>query len=164
MGGMIDMSPPRVVENRNLMKQVYGEMLADTEEGGYFCRPIEKIGASTASATVISGDQQVPGLKAADNNLPKAPTDQATPSPTTRELVVSGNADSTLVAIADFVPPPTHQTQMLKLCVGEAITVLGQDGRGWWYGQKDNGKEGWFPPSYVQVKPAHFMAEPVAPT
>merc|ERR1712176_1331889 len=36
--GIIDMSPPRVVENRNLMKHVYGEMFADTEEGGFCFR------------------------------------------------------------------------------------------------------------------------------
>merc|ERR1712107_469898 len=34
---------------------------------------------------------------------------------------------------------------MGKLCVGDEVTILGQDGRGWWYGRKQTGKEGWFP-------------------
>merc|ERR1711879_424555 len=71
---------------------------------------------------------------------------------------------STLVVVADFTPPPSHQTQMLRLRVGEQVTVLGQDGTGWWYGKKpDNGEEGWFPPSYLQVKAAHFSSAGVAP-
>merc|ERR1712217_241274 len=52
--GIIDMSPPRVVENRNLMKQVHSEMLADTEDGGFFCRPtvVDQV------APVASSEQQ----------------------------------------------------------------------------------------------------------
>mmetsp|Transcript_20943 Transcript_20943/g.48656 ORF Transcript_20943/g.48656 Transcript_20943/m.48656 type:complete len:81 (-) Transcript_20943:28-270(-) len=66
--------------------------------------------------------------------------------------------EPTMVAIADFDPPPSHQTQMLQLSVGDQVTIVGQDGRGWWYGRKPSGKEGWFPPSYVQMKPAHFSS------
>jgi hypothetical protein len=61
----------------------------------------------------------------------------------------------TLIAIADFEPPATHQSQMLQLIIGDTMTVSGQDGKGWWYGKKQDGTEGWFPPSYVQLKGAH---------
>merc|ERR1712194_734650 len=47
---MIDMSPPRVVENRNLMKAVFQEMFADTEDGGFFSRPTVDEHAPTVTA------------------------------------------------------------------------------------------------------------------
>ncbi|CAK0890097.1 unnamed protein product, partial [Prorocentrum cordatum] len=81
-------------------------------------------------------------------------------APAGRRGPALGESEPTLVAIADFEPPPSHEAQMLKLDVGDVVRVLGgQDGRGWWYGRKQsNSKEGWFPPSYVQVKPAHFTS------
>merc|ERR1712066_87378 len=124
--GVIDMSPPRVVENRNLMKQVHSEMLADTEEGGYFCRPTEKIDAGDGSSgavvavverPVIRGDQHMQGLTAAESVVRKSAAIEGAPGVTSRELAVPGDTSSTLVAIADFAPPPTHQAQMLKLYV-----------------------------------------------
>lgn len=66
----------------------------------------------------------------------------------------SDSAAPSLVVIADFDPPEMHTSQMLKLRMGEVVTVIGQDGRGWWYGRKSDGMEGWFPPSYVQMKAA----------
>jgi len=57
-----------------------------------------------------------------------------------------------VVAFAAFDPPPSSDTQMLSLQPGDEIVALGQDGQGWWYGRKADGVEGWFPPSYVQVK------------
>lgn len=57
-----------------------------------------------------------------------------------------------VVAFATFDPPPDEETQMLALQPGDEITALGQEGAGWWYGRKADGSEGWFPPSYVQIK------------
>merc|ERR1712232_1396680 len=57
-----------------------------------------------------------------------------------------------VIAFAEFEPPDTNETQMLTLHVGDEITALGQDEQGWWYGRKADGAEGWFPPSYVQLK------------
>jgi len=59
--GMIDMSPPRVVESRSMMRQVHAEMLADTEEGGCFSRPTENIVA------VAAGDAGGPEGSAQDD-------------------------------------------------------------------------------------------------
>lgn len=58
----------------------------------------------------------------------------------------------TVVAFADFDPPPSHAAAMLSLRVGEEIVATGQDGHGWWYGRNASGKEGWFPPSYTSLK------------
>jgi Ca2+-binding EF-hand superfamily protein len=57
-----------------------------------------------------------------------------------------------VVAIADFDPPRSHETQMLAFHAGDEVIATGQDGKGWWYGRKRDGTEGWFPPSYVQLK------------
>lgn len=143
---IMDMSPPRVVEARAAMRLIHNEMQTEVGQGGVFARDIEHFadlveqGKTTeeagASAIVPRHIEPETSSKVADDSSP------------------------TLMAIADFDPPPTHSTQMLKLLVGDAITVLGQDGRGWWYGRKQNGTEGWFPPSYVQVKQAHFSAKP----
>jgi len=57
-----------------------------------------------------------------------------------------------VVAIADFDPPRSHETQMLAFHTGDEVIATGQDGKGWWYGRKRDGTEGWFPPSYVQLK------------
>jgi hypothetical protein len=57
-----------------------------------------------------------------------------------------------VVAFADFEPPPSHETAMLALKAGDDIIVTGRDDQGWWYGRKRDGVEGWFPPSYVQLK------------
>jgi len=149
---IMDMSPPRVVENRNLMKQVHNEMLNEIEEGGVFSRDPEafntlvdqhtqqqqQISEDAEAQEVASKPQQPKGKTAVEeDDLDKVPV---------------------LTAIANFDPPPSHQTQMLHLVVGDKITVVGQDGRGWWYGRKQNGTEGWFPPSYVQAESAHFTS------
>jgi len=138
---MVDMSPPRVVESRKTMKQVHGEMLAETGEGGAFSRDTEGFQALIDQG---SSDQQ-PALAISSTSSPDD---------------ITGGPDGipTLVAIASFDPPETHQTQMLQLSVGDMVTVIGQDGKGWWYGKKQNGKEGWFPPSYVQTKGAHYSS------
>jgi len=161
---MIDMSPPRVVESRNQMKQVHAEMLSDTEDGGYFARPTESIGSAMAGGNMSTGQAMMEGHAGPGDDLALAAAREL-------ELTVGSegggqgggevavtSGEPQLVAIADFAPPSTHQTQMLKLYVGDTVSVLGQDGRGWWYGRKQNGKEGWFPPSYVQVKAAHFSS------
>merc|ERR1719163_2787601 len=57
-----------------------------------------------------------------------------------------------VVAFADFDPPASHESQMLSLRTGDEVYATGQDGQGWWYGRKRDGTEGWFPPSYVQLK------------
>jgi len=57
-----------------------------------------------------------------------------------------------VVCFADFDPPTSQETLMLTLRVGDEITATGQDGQGWWYGKTADGRQGWFPPSYVQVK------------
>lgn len=68
-------------------------------------------------------------------------------------------SSKTLTVIADFTPPPSHEAQMLKLSIGEHVVVLGQDGRGWWYGRKvETDREGWFPPSYVHSNAAHYSS------
>mmetsp|Transcript_101988 Transcript_101988/g.297449 ORF Transcript_101988/g.297449 Transcript_101988/m.297449 type:complete len:384 (+) Transcript_101988:2-1153(+) len=146
-GEGLGMAPPRVTENRNMMEQVHASMLADTEGDGCFARPALADEPSTATDRLL-------GL--ADHEH----------SPQSRDLAITDvspggtmrSNEPTLVAIADFEPPQSHQTQMLKLVVGDLVTALGQDGRGWWYGRKQTGKEGWFPPCYVQLKPAHFSS------
>lgn len=62
------------------------------------------------------------------------------------------SGEPVVVAIADFDPPRSHETQMLAFHVGDEVIATGQDGKGWWYGRKRDGTEGWFPPSYVQLK------------
>lgn len=134
-----DVVPSRVVEHRAAMQQVCSEMAADCEDGCIFGRTAEQ----GADATQLPGQAMLAASPAFPQSTGGALSD----------------SEPTLVAIADFEPPPSHEAQMLKLDVGDVVTVLGQDGRGWWYGRKQsNGKEGWFPPSYVQVKPAHFTS------
>ncbi|CAE8650493.1 unnamed protein product, partial [Polarella glacialis] len=132
----------RVSESKARMQQVFGEMQGDMRVGGTFGFANEAL-ASAAGAS-FPGEE---GLAALLDS--KGRSDGQRPP--------SQNS-SMLVAVVDFTPPASHETQMLKLLVGDQITVLGQDGRGWWFGRKQNGKEGWFPPSYVQVKPAHFSS------
>lgn len=62
------------------------------------------------------------------------------------------SGEPVVVAISDFDPPRSHETQMLAFHTGEEVIATGQDGKGWWYGRKRDGTEGWFPPSYVQLK------------
>merc|ERR1712032_542815 len=143
---IMDMSPPRVVEARGAMRQIHNEMLTEVGQGGVFARDIEHF-----------ADLVEQGKTAAEAGASAIVPRHIDAEPSAK---VTDDSSPTLVAISDFDPPPTHSTQMLKLLVGDAITVLGQDGRGWWYGRKQNGTEGWFPPSYVQVKQAHFSAKP----
>merc|ERR1719235_149091 len=120
---LVDMSPPRVVESRNFTKQIYGEMLKETQEGGTFSRDIEgfkELLDKVSAGTPGPGATAEKSAEATAEEIPK------------------------LIAISNFDPPPTHQTHMLPLKVGDTVTVIGQDGRGWWYGKKQNGTEGWF--------------------
>lgn len=173
--GIIDIAPPGVIDNRNFMRQVHGELLKDLSEGGALALSNGNVGASGVPAIGDRGAHS--GSHAA---LPGPNGEGAATSPrrvaghtsTTSLLSESGISAATtakpavppeptgpsLIAIAAFEPPPSHTAQMLKLEVGENVTVIGQDGRGWWYGKKDNGMEGWFPPSYVQVRAAHFSS------
>jgi len=138
-GGIEDaLLDPKSLMQKPAMKQVYDEMFVDTEPGGVFGAP--KVGQVA---------EEQPEANAGLKTLVDMPVSRDAAE-------TSGSA--TLVAVADFEPPTTHETQMLKLLVGDKVSVLGQDGRGWWYGRKQNGKEGWFPPSYVQVKPTHHSA------
>jgi hypothetical protein len=141
---ILDLAPDRVSNNRTLMKQVHSEMLADTEKGGYF-------------SNVGSMAEPEPGQNVAAGGQSNVTQPQVRPPAVAPP---GGGEEHSLVAIADFEPPASHQTQMLRLYVGDQVTVIGQDGRGWWFGRKQNGKEGWFPPSYVQIKPAHFTSSP----
>merc|ERR1719502_1860429 len=127
------------------MKQVHNEMLEEISAGGSFGRDTEGYNqlVEVAQQGAKAGDES-PTAATAQRETGKAP-----------ELV--GDIPQ-LIAIADFEPPATHQTQMLSLVVGDVIDVIGQDGKGWWYGKKQNGTDGWFPPSYVQTKAAHFSS------
>jgi len=129
-------------EHKTAMQEVFAEMCADIQTGGMF-----------GAARNVLGETE------------GEPEGETTASPLSKLVDTPGKRDGArasggaiLVAVANFEPPESHETQMLKLLIGDQVTVLGQDGRGWWYGQKQNGKEGWFPPSYVQVKGAHFSA------
>jgi hypothetical protein len=159
---------PRAVEARNKLKQICNEMLADMSETGMFGAPNLKTIVKQAQDEADDDE---------DNTFAGSPHALAVANATGFEAATGGSSGSraggaaaalqgkgvdlsgtepTLVVIADFEPPPTHQSQMLRLKVGEFVTIVGQDGRGWWYGHKaDTGAEGWFPPSYVQVRPAH---------
>jgi hypothetical protein len=140
---LIDMSPPRVVDSRNITKQIYNEMSAEIGEGGTFSRDVD-------------GFHQLIDNKGSDSPKGK---DGAGIAGAIRDVADDlPDEIPKLIAIAHFDPPPSHQTQMLPLIVGDIVTVIGQDGRGWWYGKKQNGTEGWFPPSYVQTKSAHFSS------
>mmetsp|Transcript_27516 Transcript_27516/g.86746 ORF Transcript_27516/g.86746 Transcript_27516/m.86746 type:complete len:507 (-) Transcript_27516:24-1544(-) len=147
-GNPLGMAPPRVIDSRRVMEQVHADMLAETEGDGCFARLAIADSPTQPSAAAERG------LGIMDDPWSNASRELAitdvSPSGTLR------SNEPTLVAIADFEPPPSHQTQMLQLSVGDQVTVLGQDGRGWWYGRKQTGKEGWFPPCYVQLKPAHY--------
>jgi len=58
-----------------------------------------------------------------------------------------------LVCFADFDPPTSETTQVLPLRIGDEVTPIGLDDGGWWFGRKlADGTEGWFPPSYMQLK------------
>jgi len=127
------------------MKQVHAEMLKEINDGGAFSRDIEGFNQLVeqgvedgANATDPTIDAPAPGAGGlADESLTDIPK---------------------LVAIANFEPPSSQSTLMLPLVIGDIITVIGQDGKGWWYGKKQNGTEGWFPPSYVQTKAAHYSS------
>jgi hypothetical protein len=141
-----DMSPAYVVESRNVLKQVYNEMLKEINPGGSFTRDTE------GYQQLVEGAQ-----KGSDGTSAKEATQmQANDAGAAEAMAAEPPSDiPTLIAIADFEPPATHQSQMLRLIIGDTITVSGQDGKGWWYGKKQDGTEGWFPPSYVQLKGAH---------
>jgi len=71
---------------------------------------------------------------------------------------INDDVMAVVVAFAEFVPPASSDTQMLSLKPGDVITALGQEAQGWWYGRKDDGSEGWFPPSYVKLREAANVA------
>lgn len=147
--GVADICSPRALEARVKMKSICAEMVADISEGGIFGQRFLTDFAEQATKEAVrksevddAGAHALEAALAAEQRLAQA--------------VKLGSSEPTLVVIADFDPPRSHSAQMLRLLVGEHVIVLGQDGRGWWYGRKpDTGAEGWFPPSYVQVKPAH---------
>jgi len=150
--GVFD-APPRAAEAKARTKQLCEEMVADIQEGGAFAPPtLESL--TKKAQNEIGDNQEAEGDLAQQASAMMSATSVAADSNGVRV----GDSEPTLIVIADFVPPESHQSQMLSLTVGELITVLGQDGRGWWYGKKSSGQEGWFPPSYVQVKPAHFSS------
>lgn len=142
-GIMDSFAPPRVTEQRNLMREAHRKLCADVAEGGALS--IKKTTYETMSIT----DQ---------GEVPQQQTQRMVFGHDGVMMESLQAGDPNLIAIADFDPPPSHQSQMLKLFVGEIVTVLGQDGRGWWYGKKANGMQGWFPPSYVQVKKGYFSS------
>lgn len=125
------------------IQKVCDNMFADTEVGGMF-------GPSEAMLAA--------GIEKGSGQALRTLIDTPSKGETLNARIARSNGEQVLVAIAEFEPPATHETQMLKLCIGDLVTVIGQDGRGWWYGRKANGKEGWFPPSYVQVQPSHFSS------
>lgn len=160
---LLDLAPPRVAETRNAMKLLHEQMCEDIKEDAIFGHSKEDVLAlEAAAAREQDGEEEGP--------FPEKPeqaqlSDKEADGADTRNAVrgvptgVSLDGDEpTLIAVADLEPPASHAAQMLHLKVGDLVTVLGQDGRGWWYGRKVNGKQGWFPPSYVQVKPAHFSS------
>lgn len=168
--GLIDIAPPGVINNRNLMKQVHAELLKDIGEGGALA-PVA--GAPLTSGVPAIGDRgahsashlSLPGPNGEGASASPRGQGQASAKSLGSSAAATGKAAAppepagpSLIAIASFEPPPSHTAQMLRLDVGEAITVVGQDGRGWWYGRKENGLEGWFPPSYVQVRASHFSS------
>lgn len=156
---LMDMAPPRVVEQRKLMKRVGEEMRADTEEGGcFFKEQAEK--TTLQHVAQAAGHTLPPSIRSGGQGYTSEEVSRvgskelAQPRPKTQGADMSSTSEPVLTAIADFEPPASHQTQMLRLRAGDKVTVVGQDGRGWWYGKTPFGKEGWFPPAYVQVEPA----------
>jgi Ca2+-binding EF-hand superfamily protein len=155
--------PPVVGDQLTTMKQVHGDMVSDMGENGFLHhqprasdeqpRPL-----ALANSTASAGENRDLFAASGTSSLQV----EAGPLPLSVLDVPAGgiprSKEPTMVAIGDFEPPPSHDTQMLKLCTGDEVTILGQDGRGWWYGRKQTGKEGWFPPSYVQMKAAHFSS------
>jgi len=162
--GLIDISPPRVVEHRNMMRDVLEEMSKDIQQGGIFFRKLVDETTALEVSEGVAGGANQEGATMASRDLALAQSGPSTtskaPVAASQQAASAGGApvEPTLVAIADFEPPASHHTQMLRLHVGDQVTVIGMDGRGWWYGSKPNGKEGWFPPSYVQMESAHFSS------
>jgi len=157
---LVSFENPRVVDSRNLMKQVHSEMLAEINEGGAFSRDTEGAEALFAEAQAADKAKQE---AAGGTASPQKMLSLAGPDSAPAASASTSTEIPKLIAIANFEPPATHQSQMLPLVIGDMITVIGQDGKGWWYGKKQNGTEGWFPPSYVQTKGAHFSSkEPIS--
>lgn len=185
--GLIDISPPRVVEHRAMMREVWEQMNGDISQGGLFFRTPgggDRVNTAQHVANALADASSSGGLPQLEGPKPDVPTTRGLQpasashdsSGAAAELALlhpkvsregaagavsalGGTAEEpTMVAIADFVPPVSHQTQMLRLYVGDHVVVIGRDGRGWWYGRTANGKEGWFPPSYVQLESAHFTS------
>lgn len=147
------LSNPAFSGKRDSIKQVLAEMVRDIREGGAlnFTHVHDMESPITLALNCGETNAVAPG------RVPRPQEQDPAQSPRgleggdgarTRELA----GPSSLVAIARFDPPITHTTQMLTLVVGDVVDVQGQDGRGWWYGRKQDGTEGWFPPSYVQVR------------
>lgn len=148
--GMLD--NPRAIAARNKMREVCSEMLADMDTGMFGAPDLQSI-VKQARDEAEGAEDDISALAVVPATGPAAGSRSGAVDSSGIDL--SGD-EPTLVVIADFEPPSTHATQMLRLKVGEFVTIVGQDGRGWWYGRLvATGAEGWFPPSYVQVKPAH---------
>mmetsp|Transcript_170383 Transcript_170383/g.541220 ORF Transcript_170383/g.541220 Transcript_170383/m.541220 type:complete len:534 (+) Transcript_170383:70-1671(+) len=173
---LLDVAPPRIVEHRRQMRQLHFTMNGDIQEGGCFFRPpmqdvppsgsqisaledtgVRELFRKTKENIVMAGAAKAVGALSRGGGAAAAPssTQASRGGPLSS---VQGSGQPTMMCIADFEPPGSHASQMLKLQVGDEVTVLGQDGRGWWFGRKENGREGWFPPSYVQLAPAHFTS------
>jgi len=117
-----------------------------------------------AESTITGNSAPTPAVQtyAAGASAAPVPTDPATAASqaaAAAPLISDGDEDyqegeqlTVVVAFADFDPPPSHETAMLKLIAGDDIIVTGRDDQGWWYGRKRDNSEGWFPPSYVQLK------------
>lgn len=117
-------------------------------------RPIEALVSANALPSAGIDIQPTPAAQPAPASQPGI-VSQGTPEPGSIQGEPEAGAEEPMpvvVAFAAFDPPPSSDTQMLSLQPGDEIVALGQDGQGWWYGRKVDGVEGWFPPSYVQVK------------
>merc|ERR1712151_447524 len=101
--------PPRAAESRAKTRQLCDDMLADIQEGGVFAPP------SMEALTKHAREAAEEGGGAAQDAQPEVTTPVAG--------VQLGDTEPTLVCIVDFEPPESHRSQMLKICVGELVTV-----------------------------------------
>eukprot|EP00747_Dinoflagellata_sp_TGD_P151957 gnl/TRDRNA2_/TRDRNA2_177256_c0_seq1.p1 gnl/TRDRNA2_/TRDRNA2_177256_c0~~gnl/TRDRNA2_/TRDRNA2_177256_c0_seq1.p1 ORF type:complete len:483 (-),score=105.03 gnl/TRDRNA2_/TRDRNA2_177256_c0_seq1:100-1548(-) len=133
--------PAHVNERRMAVLQIQTDMVEDMLPGGALnmLPPQGSDFSSSVLAALGDGREIKVDGGARPEEVPEAPADYDVHT-------------AVLLAIADFDPPPEEGAQMLRLAVHDIVEVLGQDGRGWWFGRKLDGSEGWFPPSYVQVR------------
>lgn len=104
--------------------------------------------ASAAAATMTAGGSAAAKAGGAGGVAVEAAAVPAAPAEAAAQ-----DAKPIVVVFAAYDPPASEETPMLTLRPGDELLALGQDGAGWWYGKKvTDGTEGWFPPSYVQLK------------